>query len=454
MSLFFTYASDSAIIAYWIAVGVTVLYTGWKLTHRKYIFSPYTIVVYTFAFALLIVAPYQYNDAAWQVLNRPAAAPFFPYLDLSVGVNAMGFAIVMVSMWWTESRPIAPRRPPFVPKPPFIAISTVAFVLTVGVLVFAGCLAAVGTIPLFGDRTVFNTAQSIRPIYNFANYLILFTTSVLIVWSFINRSRRYIPIVLIGLLCMLATGGRTSFLSAAQLAFLMWIYGRSVGRTLRATWITFGGLAGFAIVALFLAAFRTGSDFDLAGAVDTALYANTFSDVRDGAYIASAWDRYMGMDSLEGNTFLAGIMSFLPSSVSEFRTTWSWGYFTTSTLFGFTDHYGFRGGWSFEMFMNFGVPGVIVAALACGWLLGRLESMFHAGVVLGRAAWYPNAYTWSWIGYGIFTVLIASSATYNLYSLVIIIAVLWFLTQVRAGLRRNLNIGPDNRAPDHVSAST
>lgn len=421
MSIFFSYAPAWVLAAYWVAVTVTVLYAWWKLAKRRYLFSPYTIVVFTFAFALLVVAPFQYNDAAWQVLNRPTALPYFPYLDLSIGVNAFGFALI-------------------VPKPPLIAISTVALALLAGIVIFLGCLVIVRTIPLFGDRTVFNSALSLRPVYNFANYLILFTTSVVIVWSFISRSGRYVLLIVAGLVCMLFTGGRTSFLSALELIVIMWVYGRFRARAFRGTGVIVGLLAGLALLGLFLASFRTGGEFDPSNAVDVALYGNTFSDVRDGAYIASAWDRLFATESLGGNTYLAGLMSFIPSSVSDFRETWSWGYFTTNSLFGFTDHYGFRGGWSLELFMNFGVAGVIIGALACGWLLGRLESMFHVGVVLDRARWYPNAYLWSWLGYGVFTVLIASSATYNLYSLILVIALLWVMSMVRRGIHKALGI--------------
>lgn len=440
MSIFFSYAPAWVLAAYWVAVVVTVAYIWWKLANRRYLFSPYTIVVFTFAFALLVVAPFQYNDIAWQVLSRPSAGPFFPYLDLSIGVNASGFALIILAMWLFESRTKERRTPPLVPKPPLIAISTVTLALLAGIIIFLLCLVAVRTIPLFGDRTVFNSALSLRPVYNFANYLILFTSSVVIVWSFIARSGRYTLLIIAGLVCMLFTGGRTSFLSAVELILVMWVYGRYRHRAFHGTGVILALLAGVALLGLFLASFRTGGEFDPSNAINVALYGNTFSDVRDGAYIASAWDRLFATETLGGNTYLAGLMSFIPSSVSDFRETWSWGYFTTNSLFGFTDHYGFRGGWSLELFMNFGVPGVIAGAIACGWLLGRLEAMFYTGAVLDRARWYPNAYLWSWLAYGVFTVLIASSATYNLYSLILVIVLLWVMSMLRMGLHKALGV--------------
>lgn len=447
MTIFFEYAPAWVLAAYWCAAAMTVAYTIWKIAARKYLFSPYTIAIYTFAFALLVVAPFQYNDQAWLILSPTlTAGPFMPYLDLSIGVNSFGFSLIIATLWFVESRKAERLSPPLVTKPPFIAITTVSTALFMGVLGFMACLMVVGAIPLFGSRTVFNSYDSLRPVYNFINYLILFTTSVLVVWSFIARSGRYTLLILMGLVCMLFTGGRTSFLSVAQLVILMWVYRRYKNRSGNGTGLILVSLALLGVAGLFLASFRAGGEFQLSGLMDSFLYGNTFSDVRDGAYVAGGWNQRMAGESLGGNTYLAGIMSFIPSSMSSFREMWSWGYFTTASLFGWDDHYGFRGGWSLEMFMNFGPAGVIVAALACGWLLGRLEAMFHSGVIREQGDWYPNAYLWSWIGYGVFTVLIASSATYNLYSLLIIIVLLRLLTLVRQRLHWSLGI---DKRPGH-----
>lgn len=450
MALFFAYAPAWTLAAYWVAVGVTVLYTLWKVTHRRYLVSPYSIVLYTFAFALLVVAPFQYNPEAFQVISSTlSAGSFYQYLHLSIGVNAGGFAIIVATLWFVESRKTVRRTPPLVPRPPLIAITTVVVALVIGILIFVACLAVVRTIPVFGDRTVFNAAANLRPVYNFANYLIFFTTSVVVVWSFLARSPRYVLLITAGVLCIFATGGRTSLFAVLELIALLTVYRLYQGRTLRGTGALVGVLAVFAVGGLFLASFRAGGEFQINGVLNSVLYGNTFSDVRDGAYVAAGWDQRMAGESLGGNTYLAGLMSFIPSSLSSFRETWSWGYFTTSSLFGWDDHYGFRGGWSLEMYMNFGVVGVVLAALACGWLLGRLEGMFYDGVVQHQANWYPNAYLWSWVGYGVFTVLIASSATYNLYSLVGVIALMLVLSVLRQRLHKRL--GVDRRGTVDVS---
>jgi len=449
MHVFFERAPDWVLVPYWVAVAVVIAYLARKFARRGYVVSPYTIVVCTFAFTLLVVGPFQYNDQAWLALGRSYAAAFWPYLDISMAVNALGFSIVVLTMWMVEGRATPRKSPPLVSRPPFIAVPVVAATLVLGMLVFTACLAVIGTIPLFGNRTAFNAAPALRPVYNFANYTIQFTTSVLVVWSFIARSRRYAVLILAGLACMLLTGGRTPLLATVELILVMWLYGRFRGNTRRATVALVIGLAGVAIGGLWLSSFRQGGDFNLAHAAESALYANTFSDIRDGAYVLSAWDWRLSNAPLGGTTYLAGLMSFIPSSVSDFRESWSWGYFTTSTLFGYSDHYGFRGGWSLEMFMNFGVAGIVLGALACGWLLGRLEALFRIGVVEDAGRWYPTAYVWSWVGFGVFSVLIASSGTYNLYSLVLILALLRFMTLVRQGL--HFSIGIDRRGMRNLS---
>jgi hypothetical protein len=216
---------------------------------------------------------------------------------------------------------------------------------------------------------------------------------------------------------MLATGGRTSLLSVIELIVMLAVYRRHGQSSLRSTSVLTLSFLIVGLLGIFLAAFRAGGQLALVDVLTSVAYGNTFSDVRDGAFILSGWQSVHAGELLSGRTYAAGLLSFIPSSMSEFRTEWSWGYFTTEELLGYENHYGFRGGWSLEAYLNFGVPGVILFALACGWILGRLEGSFHAGFIAQRQELYPSAYAQGWLGYSVFTVLIASSATYNLYTI-------------------------------------
>jgi len=429
MSTFLRVAPVEVLAAYWASLAVFVSHTLWRLTTRRYVFSPYTIPVYTIAFALYLIAPMQYDDQAWVVLGQLDATGYYPFLNLSIGVNAVGLAVVLLVMWYVESRPRSNPMPPLLTRLPDISIESIRNVLIGGLVLFAGVLAIVGAIPLFGARTIFSAHSELRPVYNFANFVILFATSSLIVWSFLSRSGRFVLVIAMGVVAMLLTGGRASVLSTLELTTFMWIYGKYPNRPGRATALITASLACVAVAGIFLASFRVGRDFDIGGILSEVAYANTFSDIRDGAFITAAWEAHESSAPLEGRSYLAGFLSFLPSSVSDFRSTWSWGYYTTEGLMGWANHFGFRGGWSLEAFMNFGFAGVVGAAVLCGWLLGRLELLFHRKVVARLDVAFGSAYPLTWVGYSIFTVLIASSATYNLYSLLIALMAAWLMTQ-------------------------
>lgn len=96
------------------------------------------------------------------------------------------------------------------------------------------------------------------------------------------------------------------------------------------------------------------------------VYGNTFSDLRDFGWLLSGWDgKY-----LYGNTYFAGMMSFVPRSLSEFRDQWGWAMFA-NRIAGLpeNEHGGLRPGLFGEMFFNFGYPGVVVLGIIAGYML-------------------------------------------------------------------------------------
>jgi oligosaccharide repeat unit polymerase len=99
-------------------------------------------------------------------------------------------------------------------------------------------------------------------------------------------------------------------------------------------------------------------------------YGNNFSDLRDFAWVYSAWDHGFWA----GKTYLAAILAFVPRFASQFRDTWGLGVVTASTA-GFDPqvHPGLRPGAFGEGFFNFGIPGVIAVGLMLGIVLRRVD---------------------------------------------------------------------------------
>jgi len=101
------------------------------------------------------------------------------------------------------------------------------------------------------------------------------------------------------------------------------------------------------------------------------LYGNSFSDTRDFAWILSAWDGSM----LLGKTYLAGLLSFIPRSLLEFRGTYALGVYTAEVV-GFSpeEHAGLRPGIFGEAFLNFGLIGVIFLGFIGGYILRYVDA--------------------------------------------------------------------------------
>jgi len=105
------------------------------------------------------------------------------------------------------------------------------------------------------------------------------------------------------------------------------------------------------------------------------LYGNTFCDIRDGAFLLKAFREKIGK-FLYGKTYLAGLISFLPSSISNYKFEWGWGRFSASKLIGWTNHLGFHAGNSTEAYFNFGWPGVVLFSIIKGYIFAYIEIIF------------------------------------------------------------------------------
>lgn len=182
------------------------------------------------------------------------------------------------------------------------------------------------------------------------------------------------------------------------------------------------------VVGFYLGSLRTGA-YSAGGFfgtfIDMVFYGNTFSDLRDFAWVYSAWDHvFWG-----GKTYLAAILSFVPRFASHFRDTWAMGAMTAATA-GFDPevHPGLRPGIFGEGFFNFGLPGAIAIGLMLGVVLRRVDlDVKHA--LSSPQSSMMQAFA-STMLLGVATTLAVSAGFSALYTLAAIYIFSWFCVSI------------------------
>jgi oligosaccharide repeat unit polymerase len=220
---------------------------------------------------------------------------------------------------------------------------------------------------------------SIRPIYNTLTSLLplLIGLSLLAV----NNRKSFLSFLflIIAFAMGLTTGSRTTAFAGILFFVLTILFVKQKEKNIILK-TAFSGVC-FLILMMYVSDYRTGQTsflITLQNLSEKILFGNTFSDFRDTAWIMAGWEGQF----LFGKTQLAGILSFIPSSMLPFRSEWSLGVFTTSQVgLNSSIHPGLRPVIFGEAYFNFGIPGVIIFSLLYGYIIGRL-SMYANSVLL------------------------------------------------------------------------
>jgi hypothetical protein len=290
-------------------------------------------------------------------------------------------------------------------------------------LVLFGILASVGLIGSEGARNLAQGQPALRPLYNIAHVLLPITIGLCLFVGLRTRRRTilFLGIANTGLAAL--TGARAVALGGLLLYLTTLLIHRSLLRQLRVTqMLKLIPLAGtLLLLAVYLGDVREGQ-YNLLRSGATLgfklFYGNNLSDLRDFAWVKSYWDGKYFL----GWTQAAGILAFIPSALSPFRTRWNWGVVTT-TLVGQDPlvNPGLRLGYFGEMFFNFGIPGVLLAGLVFGYFVRRIHNVCMAES--RNSAAYPAQLK---IFAGLITLNLAASLlnTAGFYNFYVIIGVL------------------------------
>jgi oligosaccharide repeat unit polymerase len=219
-------------------------------------------------------------------------------------------------------------------------------------------------------------------LYNFVNSLSGLVSTFLIIRIFQFNHRTDKLLFAIFIVFTVFIGSRGGIIGPLVGFFSSYVYFKMKGKIKMVRVLLFVFCLLCLIVGLTL--FRSGG-FSFEILMSTFMlqifYGNSFSDLRDFSWVLSLWKG----GYFYGKTYLAAFMSFIPSSMSAFRTEWSIGK-VTAVMAGYNpkEHPGMRPGMFGESFLNFGIVGVIFIGLLLGYSWRYIDYKVKEATVTGN----------------------------------------------------------------------
>lgn len=360
---------------------VTIIYVVFKYRNKR-LFTIYNINIYLTLFIYIIITPFHFVNQAWWTLGYYNAEYFYPYLYKSISINFIGIIIFLISNMYFESKKI---KSAFfnnvimqIEHHCIYNVMCIIFVIFSVIYVYIAYKYNDGFALFNGGRMFYYDKGILSYVYQAVTMIINIFGLYFGLYSVNNH--KSILLFSFAAFLSISSGSRGSFfLNIVYPLIIVLLYKKSKK-------ITFFMIIRIVIcflilisAALLIGFIRDGgsnmSNFNL---INSLLYGSTFSDIRDGAYLFYGYENNFNSKLVLGKTYLAGLLSFIPSYISAFRVEWTWGRFSTVKLFNglWQTHGGFRGGDSFEAYVNFRIIGVIIASILRGYIFSYVERLF------------------------------------------------------------------------------
>lgn len=381
-------------IALWgFALLFLFLYFFFKYRKRCYFFSGYNIGLYSYTVSVVIAPIYFFVDDAWITLGVHNPFAYFSHLNQCIFLNSIGLIFFTCGVILGEFGK-GKKSLYFVERySKKLKHNNIVFIFWISVIFWLYIVFKYnGGIPLLNGGRIFYLNSPISPIYLALSEIILVMSLYFgyrwVIWS--NDFFKWG----IATILLLGTGNRGSsiVISIAPIAVIYLYYRLNKNNFIdgviinpkKATKRIFCLLFFLFIFGILIQGVRYNGGVGLRSIFEELLYGNTFCDFRDGAFVLKGFDSQYSQEPIYGKSYLAGILSFIPSSFSDFRLEWSYGRFTTTGLFGFNNHAGLRGGLALEPFLNFGIFGIVFFSCIQGYLLGVLEKNYYFVFLLNK----------------------------------------------------------------------
>jgi oligosaccharide repeat unit polymerase len=411
-----------------LASGAVAFLVFWCLDYRRWGALSFASFLFGFNYFLKIVVLFPF---AWSDNNLVATGQFFTgileHLDLSLYLTAAGTAAMLCGVGLGAAML---SRPPVLCSIVYRSVvqgwcGSGAAAVSVGIVLgLTGLLFALGFQPFVARSLVFERPE-LRPFYNLWSQIVPHCASGLVVygagWSRPGFVALGIGVALLGII----GGNRTvAILTLIQVAVIL-----AMPRRFRNLLVVAAGGLTLASAAVLTTLLR-GDSGTSGNGIGTFFFGNELTDMRDFAWILSGLDDGQW---LWGKTYIAGYLSFIPSYLMPFRETYAFG--RISPLLAGLDpsrHSGLRPPIFGEMYVNFGLPGLLIGGLAVGrvirWISESLQQPAEDRPV-------PEAVVWS--GFLMLQIIDAFVFTPAFFGVYVILG--WLLLgQIMAQLGRRL----------------
>ena len=391
---FFEYSSWLVKIEYLSVLSIWIYYFVNKWKRSKIMFSPFNFQILFFLFTLLIVSPAQYYYPMANTWTSISTEEFLKHLNEAYAVNLLGMAILGVSTnYYDHKKQVGRGYNKIISFTYYNILSKqirwIAFIFAI--VFFVYIYIGAGGIPLFNGNRQFAQGS------NQFVYILLQGAVYFLAWYFVgsasDRKISCYDILCLAVLSadLLFTANRTPPLKIIYAFLIVLITARKkikysdIFKQFRYAILI--ALAGVIIVVVRAGGGLSNITYIF---INSIVFGNTFCDIRDGARVLFGYHRMYDIP-LMGKTYLASLLSFIPSSladsnipilsgIAEFRSIYSAGQWTTYTLFGLTNHYGLRGGMFLLSYMNFGIIGVVLISIVLGYWYGNCEVLYRNSI--------------------------------------------------------------------------
>lgn len=364
----FGFGSSWAVAAWALSTTAVLLWYATELARHRPLTVPSFIVLWAFFLPILMQYPFTFSPVNALAVGADGFQSYPRFTDEVLIVSLLGMVAFVAGFTWTRGRgsfypaELVTRSLRILNQSSWLVVSSLT-ISGLFVLLFVAGLVGPG-----GARQAAQASPVLRPIYNAVHTLLPITIALNLLAGIQERRLGMLMLGLLNLGLGVLTGARSVvfggvlFYLLAVITYRSLTRGMSPWRALRLVPLA----AALLVLAVYIGDVREGQ-FNLLVTIATLgaklLYGNNFSDLRDFAWVRSYWDG----NFFYGKTQLAGLLSFVPSFLLDFRANWNWGVITT-TMVGLNSEVtpGLRTGPFGEAFFNFGLIGVLAAGLLYG----------------------------------------------------------------------------------------